>query len=55
MRNKFKGLDMIDKLPDELWTEIHDIVQETGMKTFPVENKCRKAKWLSEKALKMVV
>ena len=55
VRNLFQGLDLIDRVPDELWTEIHDIVQETGMKTFPVENKCRKAKWLSEKALKMVV
>ena len=51
--NIFKGLDLIDRVPENLWTEIHDIVQETGMKTFPVENKCRKAKWLSEKALKI--
>ena len=55
VRNGFKGLDLIDRLPDELWTEVHDIVQEAVIKTIPMENKCRKAKWLSEKALKMVV
>ena len=55
VRNKFKGLDPIDRVPDELWTEVHDIVQETGIKTIPMEKKCRKAKWLSEKALKIVV
>ena len=44
MRNRFKGLDLIDRVPDELWTEVHDIVQETGIKTIPMENKCKKAK-----------
>ena len=53
--NRFKGLDLIDKVPDELWTEVHDIVQETGIKTIPVENKCKKAKWLSEEALQIAV
>ena len=47
VRNRFKGLDLIDREPDELWTEVRDIVQETGMKTIPVEKKCKKAKWLS--------
>ena len=47
VRNRFKGLDLIDKVPDELWTEVHDIVQETGIKTIPMEKKCKKAKWLS--------
>ena len=51
VRNRFKGLDLIDRVPDELWTEAHDIEQETGMKTIPMEKKCKKAKWLSEKAL----
>ena len=46
MRNKFKGLDLIDRMPDELWTEIRDIVQETGIKTIPMEKKCKNAKWL---------
>ena len=55
VRNRFKGLDLIDTVPDELWTEVHDIVQETGIKTFPQENKCQKAKWLSEEALQMAV
>ena len=50
VRNRFKGLDMIDSMPDELWAEVHDIVQETGIKTIPVEKKCKKAKWLSEEA-----
>ena len=45
MRNRFKGLDMIDSVPDELWTEVCDIVQETGIKTIPMEKKCEKAKW----------
>ena len=49
--NRFKGLDLIDKVPDELWTEVHDIVQETGIKTIPVEKKCKKEKWLSGEAL----
>ena len=46
VRNKFKGLDLIDRVPDVLWTEIPDIVQETGIKTIPMEKKCKKAKWL---------
>ena len=48
VRNRFKGLDLIDIVPDELWTEVRDIVQETGIKTIPMENKCKKAKWLYE-------
>ena len=52
MRNRFKGLDMIDRVPDELWMEIRDTVQETGIKTIPMEKKCKKAKWLSGEALK---
>ena len=44
VRNRFKGLDLIDRVPDELWTEVHDIVQETGIKTIPMENKCKKSK-----------
>ena len=55
MTNKFKGLDMIDRLPDELWTEDCDIVRETGIKTIPMEKKCKKAKWLSEEALQLAV
>ena len=55
VRNRFKGLDLIDRLPEELWTEVRDIVQETGIKTIPVEQKCKKAKWLSEEALKIAV
>ena len=55
MRNRFKGLDLIDRVPNELWTEVHDIVQETGIKTIPVEKKCKKAKWLSEEALQIAV
>ena len=51
MRNRFKGLDLIERVPDELWTEVHDIVQETGIKTIPMEKKCKKAKCLSEEAL----
>ena len=47
VRNRFKGLDLIDRLPDELWNEVRDIVQETGIKTVPIEKKCKKAKWLS--------
>ena len=47
MRNRFKGLDLIDRVPDKLWIEVHDIVQETGIKTIPMEKKCKKAKWLS--------
>ena len=55
MRNGFKGLDLIDRLPDELWMEVRDIVQETGIKTIPMEKKCKKAKWLSEEALQIAV
>ena len=51
VRNRFKGLDLIDRVPDELWTEVHDIVQETGIKTIPMETKSKKAKWLFEEAL----
>ena len=53
--NRFKGLDLIDRVPDELWTEVHDIVQETGIKTIPMEKKCKKAKWLSGEALQTAV
>ena len=55
VRNRFKGLDLIDRVPDELWTEIRDIVQETGIKTIPMEKKCKKAKWLSGEALQIAV
>ena len=55
VRNRFKGLDLIDRVPDELWNEDCDIVQETGIKTIPTENKCKKAKWLSEEALRITV
>ena len=55
VRNRFKGLDLIDRVPDELWTEIHDIVQETGIETIPKKKKCKKAKWLSEEALQIAV
>ena len=55
MRNRFKGLDLIDRVPDELWNEVRDIIQETGIKTIPKKKKCRKAKWLSEEALQIVV
>ena len=55
VRNRFKGLDLIDRVPDELWMEVRDIVQETGIKTIPMEKKCKKAKWLSEEALKLAV
>ena len=55
VRNRFKGLDLIDRVPDELWTEVHDIVQGTGIKTIPMEKKCRKAKWLSGEALQIAV
>ena len=55
VRNRFKGLDLIDREPDELRTEVHDIVQETGIKTIPKKKKCKKAKWLSEEALQIVV
>ena len=52
MRNRFKGLDLIDRVPDELWTDVCDIVQDTGIKTIPKKKKCSKAKWLSEEAYK---
>ena len=55
VRNRFKGLDLIDRVPDELWTEVCNIVQETGIKSIPMENKCKKAKWLSEEALQIAV
>ena len=55
VRNRFKGLDLIDRVPDELWTEVHDIVQETGIKTTLKKKKCIKAKWLSEEALQIAV
>ena len=55
VRNRFKGLDLIDRVPDELWMEVHDIVQETGIKTIPKKKKCIKAKWLSVEALQIVV
>ena len=55
VRNRFRGLDLIDRVPDELWTEVHDIVQETGIKTTPMEKKCKKAKWLSGEALQIAV
>ena len=53
--NRFKGLDLIDRVPDELWTEVRGIVQETGSKTIPKKKKCKKAKWLSEEALQISV
>ena len=55
VRNRFKGLNLIDRVPDELWTEVHDIVQETGIKTIPMEKKCKRGKWLSEEALQIAV
>ena len=55
VRNKFKGLDLIDRLSDELWMEVHDIVQETLIKTIPKKKKCKKAKWLPEEALQIAV
>ena len=55
VRNKFKGLDLIDRVPDELWMEVRDIVQETRIKTIPMEKKCKKAKWLSWEALQIAV
>ena len=55
VRNRFKGLDLIDRVSDELWTEVHDIVQETRIKTVPMEKKCKKAKWLSGEALQIAV
>ena len=55
VRNGFKGLDLIDRVPDELWMEVRDIVQETGIKTIPKKKKCKKAKWPSEEALQIAV
>ena len=55
VRNRFKGPDLTDRVPDELWTEVRDIVQETGIKTIPRKKKCKKAKWLSEEALQIAV
>ena len=55
VRNRFMGLDLIDRVPDKLWMEVHDIVQEMGIKTIPKRKKCRKAKWLSEEALQITV
>ena len=53
MTNRFEGLDLIDRVPDELWTEVHNIVQEVVIKTIPKKKKCKKAKWLSEEALQI--
>ena len=55
VRNRFKALDLIGRVPDELWMEVHDIVQETGIKIIPKKKKCKKAKWLSEEALQIAV
>ena len=55
VRNRFKGLDLIDRVPDELWNEVRDIVQETEIKTIPIEKKCKKAKWLSGEDLEIPV
>ena len=55
VRNRFKGLDLIDRVPDEVWTEVRDTVQETGIKTIPKKKKCKRAKWLSEEALQIAV
>ena len=55
VRNRFKGLDLIGREPDELWMKVCDIVQETGIKTIPMEKKCKKAKWLSKRALQIAV
>ena len=55
VRNRFKGLDLIDRVSDELWMEVCDIVEETGIKTIPMEKKCKKAKWLSEEVLQIAV
>ena len=53
VRNRIKGLALIDRVPEELWMEVHDIVQETGIKAIPMEKKCKRAKWLSEEALQI--
>ena len=55
VRTRFKGLDLIDRVPDELWTEVRDIVQEAGIKTIPKKKKCKKANWLSEEALQIAM
>ena len=55
VRNRFKGLDLIDRVPDELWNEVRDIVQETGIKIIPIQKKCKKAKWLPGTALQIAV
>ena len=55
VRNRFKGRDLIDRVPDKLWMEVCDVVQETGIKTIPKKKKCKKAKWLSEEALQIAV
>ena len=55
VRNRFKGLALIDRVPDKTWNKVRDIVQETGIKTIPMEKKCKKAKWLSEEALQIAV
>ena len=55
VRNRFKGLDLMDRVPEQLCIEVHDIVQETGIKIIPMEKKCKKAKWLSEEALQIAV
>ena len=55
MTNRFKGLDVIERVPEALWMEVHDIVQETGIKTIPMEKKCKKAKWLSRDVLQTAV
>ena len=55
MRNRFKGLYLIDRVPEELWMEVHDIIQEAVIKTIPKKKKCKKAKWLSEEALQIAV
>ena len=55
VRNRFKGLDLIDRVLDELWNEVHDTVQDRGIKTIPMEKKCKKAKWLSGEALQIAV
>ena len=55
VKNRFKGLDLIDRVPEELWMEVHDIVQETAIKTIPMEKKCKKAKWLSGETLQIAM
>ena len=55
VRNRFKGLDLIDRVPEELWTEVHDMVQEAVIKTIPKKKKCKKVKWLSEEALQIAM